>query len=174
VDSEKDALGYANAWGLLGLWKVDRYRSFLPDEGRDWYRWEFPPGVKPPFASLVCYQEPVEAFLAAVEDYRVWLKNLDYEQENLSYGGHLLTGCCPRFGYDPSKGRWSLDWQIESLYEAIYLRTALDYAGGKYGFRRCKKCNRLFLAKREKDSFCSYRCQNNYFVSKSKMRRKED
>lgn len=172
VRNEKEALAFANKWGLLGLWAVERYRDFIPDGARNWYEWELPSGSKPLFASLLRHQEPLEAFLAAVEDFQTWLDNLQKEQAEGSYGNHVLPGCLPRFGYDATSQRWSLDWEFNSLLEAIYLRTALDMAGKDFGFRRCAKCNRYFLAGQPKDRFCSYRCQNNFFASLSKRRRK--
>lgn len=175
VKNEEGVLEFANRWGLLGLWGIKRYRTFFPDEGkRDWFRWEFPPGVKPSFASLVCRQEPVEVFLVAAEDYQTWLSNLEHGQAEDTVSLFELEECSPKLSYSPGEGGWNLAWGIDSLYSAIFLRTALDLAGGSYGFRRCKwtKCGRFFLAKNERDVFCSFRCQNNYFATRSKEKRK--
>lgn len=189
VENEKDALEFVNKWGLLGLWNVAennfKYAPMLApgiDRGFNneedyslWYEWSFPPGIRPVYPQYFCHQEPVDMFMEASYKYKRLINNLKTEQEegiNSIYG---LWGCLPRFGYSSKEKRWVMDWQFNSLYDALRLRVALDLSGGAYGFRHCKweRCGRPFLAEHDTDKFCSYRCQNNYFSAESKRRKKE-
>lgn len=186
VKDEEDALGFANRWGLLGLWEVEPYRwaallfpqrgtkkEFLEKEYSLWYEWSIPEGTLYP--QYVCHQEPVLIFLEAAKSYQKWLDQLTCEKEEEPDRFHLhgLASYGLELRWEPKERRWELGWGIDSLYGAIRLRAALDLAGGAYGFRRCKwaKCGRPFLAKHEKDRFCSYRCQNNFFATESKMKK---
>jgi len=186
VKDEKDALEFANNWGLLGLWGIEPYRwaallfpqrkakkEFLEKEHSLWYEWAIPKGTLYP--QYVCYQEPVLLFLEAVKSYQKWIDKLACEQEKEPGGLHLhgLVSYGLELRWEPEEKRWELGWTYDSLYNAVYLQAALNLAGGAYGFRRCKwaKCGRSFLAKHEKDRFCSYRCQNNFFATESKMKK---
>lgn len=162
--TEQDVLNFANRWGLLGLWRVEEYRLFVPTlarmkqlsgggdskgivirlDGSPCSRWYG--GYGQP------NQEPLEAFAQAAQDFRV---ALDMATEVTSQRNHYwqmvevaarlrLDGCrmVPFFRL----GRWRLAWQYPSLLHALRLRAILDLTGGT-GLRRCKRrrCGMLFI-----------------------------
>lgn len=199
VKTESDVLEFANKWGLLGLWNVEKYSKLdhLQDIGSTygllgnyskWYRWELPPDLDVPYISLdpdtgeykatgprsfgsqITFQEPVAEFLEAAEEFRVWEKNLTYTEEQAELQTYDLPKACrPAISYNPTTGRWIIVWDLWSLHDAIYLRTAFERAeGGSKGFHYCKRCGEVFLRKHLKDEFCSRLCQSNYHSLKSK------
>lgn len=173
---------FCSLYGLLGLRNIPAWRERKPFLAEDrtvrpilgsaysgWY--DYAPEEKPQeWHNIQSYCEPFELFQEAVEQYQKVCSALERikdvpeeaetlawecEQEMLTY----LEGCTaiPVF----EGGKWILGWRFRSLLEACYFRLLLDLTEGAYGFRRCKnpKCNRLFLATHQGDTYCCIRCR---------------
>lgn len=186
VKGEEDILRFVNKWGLLGLWEIKRYSENANLAGNKgtvnhpikdmvyskWFLWDLPHDKKIPYKFLVCHQEPLWLVETAVEEYQTWCENLLISREEKSASNFEIPGCTPTIVNNPTTNSWELYWGINSLYEAIHLRYALELIEGNYGLRKCKRCNNHFVARLKTDVFCSERCQNNYFVSESKRKKK--
>lgn len=196
VEKPEEVLGFVNRWGLLGLWNVRDYREWrLAGEEYEPYRVE---GVKllheayfsrhyinPAYEgrrgpyNMHRYQEPLEAFCWAVEDFQhfVALANgekpkkyrhapktpEDRKSEAQDILNRYLADCRPVVWYVAKpEEEWETHWQAPSLLHCCYLAVWFDLTGLRK-YRKCEHgpCSRFFIPARPNVVYCSIRCQEN-------------
>lgn len=93
-----DILEYANRWGLLGLWNVNRYRLAENLEPRRRYATDYKSGKystwynHPRKRNMFSWQEPIRIFSAAVTEYQEILGELfdgDSDHNSIPFGNNL-------------------------------------------------------------------------------------
>lgn len=172
-------LDFVNQWGLLGLWRVDRYKlrnDYLdqlphrPHESSSIYGkfsgWYHHPNKSRGYR----WQEPVAVFAAAVEEYKEILEELEQVKSGTAKSVLLsnmrindcLRGIRPALSWDTNKMEWVPGWKFISLLDAIYLRLFISSQSGKH-WSRCKyeNCRDWFLAINPSAIYCSERCAKN-------------
>ena len=178
-----EILEFANKWGLLGLWKVDKYRLETPslafeDRGvvyplvgqpySAWYKAE-PPLPQEPLAR---WCEPLDVCVLAIQQYQRFCTILageieEYEKEEGRYRRlfEAVHGLFPRgIELQPilyPDSTLGFTWGCPSLLHACYLRMYLELSGGKR-LVRCAfgGCSNLFITRDSRQMYCSRHCQD--------------
>lgn len=186
INTEKteDILEFVNRWGLLGLWRVEKYREWpwplhVDSKKQSIYQGKPLEGkflkcyINPTFENKKSefyphrFQEPLPVFIEAVKEFQDLFTLLEGDVNQKSEAQDLLNKyireCYPvAWHITEPKEQWISHWQTPSLLHACYLLTWLDLiAVCKY--RRCKyyHCQKIFIVKHPGEEYCSFRCKEN-------------
>lgn len=180
LDKLEDIIAFVNRWGLLGLWKVKEYqewsfplyeRSFYTDKAtRERFSTHY---LNPVFINARRrlhyhrYQEPLPAFIKAVQEYKNFTVLLEGDADDKSDAEFLLNkyimDCHPVTRYiTDTKEQWFSHWQTPSLLHTCYLLRWMDLVNLR-DYKRCqhKPCSNIYIAERPNEKYCSFRCKEN-------------
>lgn len=189
-DSPEEILGFVNKWGLLGLWRVERYCMDPGVEGKGYWplrsseemaffnalgvNW-FMPWVPEEYSAwyrwdggptpLHRFCEPVSSFARAVRDYQAVLEACGTRDVADQDAECDLAFRFNRFlvGCAPQfvSGERKIGWVFPSLLHAIYLAAFLSVVQGNLCFKRCKNEKcRRLTLLPEIKEYCSTACKN--------------
>jgi hypothetical protein len=194
LQDEAAVVQFCSLYGLLGLRYIPKWKNRVPFLANErpvksifgtlsgWYNYPAPEPKPPNWHHVQTFCEPLDLFREAAQEYQEACcliekvreappekaQSFAFDAENTMIG--YLGGCTPRPIFQ--NGRWLLGYQFRSLLEACYFRLLLDLTEGASGFRRCgnPKCNRFFLARYEKDTYCCKLCRKQATVDRTAIR----
>jgi hypothetical protein len=188
VNNQDEILHFVNTWGLLGLWRVQKYSEAftLPGkilnvglDGERYSSWFENLHVK--FGKLR-WMEPLPIFRQAVIDYQTLFKELEYARNAIIEPDsivntelkfkQMLSGITVKPRWDNKTRDWAMDWEFKSLLDLIYLRTLFDFQNKS--FARCirERCSKVFVNTKSSNQFCSDQCKSRYYVEQKRKRDK--
>ncbi|WP_261134784.1 hypothetical protein [Bacillus sp. Marseille-Q3570] len=189
TSDENSILNFVNRFGLLGLWKFEKYcmAPGLPDIGfiprfkevelSKWF-------VQPNKIGNQKYREPLSIFIKAIEDFKEILSTIEeiemgevksddkeaiLELELQEYlKGIRFNG----MSIVKSEKRWVQSFAVNSLLSAIYFRIQLEKISGR-GIRVCQKnrCGKFFISENPEAKYCSDKCKNAQLRHEHEQRR---
>lgn len=184
LSDEKDIIEFVNKWGLLQLWKVNKYKYIrltelgfvnIPPEkenkgvfdgGRNYSIWfEFEEYKNKDLPYMKYYCEPLSLFVEVIEKYQKFIKKIGGIKNNLGNKFNVdfnLKKSNPIPYYNQKKEKWGFGWEYPSLYHGMYLFTYLDLVEG-FEYRECayERCNNIFIPTNPKTIYCSKKCRQN-------------
>lgn len=183
-ENEQEILRFVNRWGLLGLWRIYRYKDGAGllagdkpgpkdfggrEEHSGWFIWDELYQQRSKGLYMHSFCEPLPLFAQAVEEYQELIGQLEAgesSQEQITqaegaFSGWLHECAHPRPVYDARRKAWQFGWECNSLLGWIYLLTFLSLVEGKM-FRRCLRdnCRKFFIPTRSNAKYCSDACRN--------------